>query len=46
MAQIKVGFGTIVSDIAFTVLIGIEGTWVYINLRIEFLYGDSESSCL
>ena len=40
MAEIQVGFGPIIRDLALSVLIWIEGAWIDIDIWIELLNGD------
>lgn len=40
MAEIQVGFGPIICDVALSVLIWIEGAWIDIDIWIELLNSD------
>ena len=44
MSQVKVGFGPVISDKNFTVLVGTHGTRVYVEIRVKFLKKHSEAS--
>ena len=44
MAEVEVGFGSIVCDKDFAVLIGTHGAWVHIQVRVTFLDGDFEAA--
>ena len=46
VSKVEVCLHTVDSHIAFAVLIGIERTWVDVDVRIEFLDGDVVASCL
>ena len=45
MSKVKVGFGTILGNIYFAVLVGTHGTGVNVNIRIQLLCGNLESTC-
>ena len=45
MSKVKVGFGTVLGNIHFTVLIGAHGTGINVNIRIQLLCGNLESTC-
>jgi hypothetical protein len=40
VTEVKVGLGAIFRDIALTVLVRVQGSGVYIDIRVEFLNGD------
>ena len=40
MPQVQIRFGSIVSDITFTMFIGIERTGINVDIRVELLNGD------
>ena len=40
MTQVEIGFKTILRHIALAVLIGIQRTWIYVDVRVELLDGD------
>ena len=44
MAQVKVGFCTILSDIDFTMLVGAHGAGVYIDIGVKLLRGHFQTS--
>ncbi len=46
VSEVEVGLRAVVGHIAFAVLIGVEGTRVYVYVWVEFLNGHSESACL
>jgi hypothetical protein len=46
MAQVKVGLRTIVGNKAFTVLIGVKSSGIYIYVGIQLLNSNRVSSCL
>ena len=46
MSKVKVGLGTILGDIALSVLIRIQCTGVDVDIWIEFLDCDPEAACL
>ena len=46
MAQIEIRLATVVRDVAFTMLIGIQCTGIYIDVRIHLLDGHLITSCL
>ena len=39
MAQVQIGFSTIIGHITFTMFIGIQGAWIHIDIWIQFLNG-------
>ena len=45
VAQIEIGFGTVVGHIHFPVFVGVHGAGIHIDVGIQFLYGDVESAC-
>lgn len=46
MAQVQVGLGAVFRDVAFAVLVRVQRAGVYVNVRVEFLYGDSQPASL
>ena len=46
VAQVEVGFGSVLGYIAFPVFVWIEGSGVDVDVGVEFLDGDSEASGL
>ncbi len=46
MSEVQVGFVPIIGDIAFAVLVGIEGAWVNVDVGVELLYRDAVATCL
>ncbi len=46
VAEIQVGLRPVLGDITFPVLIGVHGTGVHVDVRIEFLDGDPKASGL
>src|SRR5690606_10113836 len=44
--EVEVSFGSVIRDIAFAVFVGIEGAGVNVDVRIEFLDGNLETSGL
>ena len=44
--QIQVGFCTIFRNVTLPMLIGVEGTWIYIDIGIKFLNGHLETTGL
>ena len=39
MTKVQIGFGTIVGNITFPMLIRIKGSWIYVDVGVQFLYG-------
>ena len=46
VSKIQVGFVPVIGDIAFAVLVGIEGAWVNVDVGVELLYRDAVATCL
>jgi hypothetical protein len=46
VAQVEVGFGAVIGDITFAMLVGIERAGVDVNIGVEFLDGNSKASGL
>ena len=46
VAQVEVGFCAVLSHIAFAVFVGIEGSWIDVDVGVEFLDGYPEAPCL
>jgi hypothetical protein len=46
MAQVKIGFGTVICNITFSVLIWVQRSRIHVDIRIEFLNGDFEPPAL
>lgn len=46
VAQVQVGFGTIVGNIAFPVFVGVKRTRVDVDVGVEFLDGDGKTAGL
>src|SRR5690606_28485179 len=46
VAQIKIGFGTVIGNVTFAMFVWIQGSRVYINVWIQFLDGNAVSSGL
>jgi hypothetical protein len=44
MTDIEIGLGAIIGDKDFTVLEWVHGAWIYIEIRIELLHGDSNTT--
>ena len=44
MAHIQIGFGTVVGDVHLAVLKRVHGAWIHIDIRIQLLKGDGQSS--
>ena len=46
MSQIQICFRAVIGDEDFSVLNGVHGAWVDVDVRIEFLHGDMVASGL
>ena len=46
VSQVKVGFKTVGCYVALAVLVGVQRTWVDVNVRVEFLYSHFVAACL
>ena len=46
MSEVEVGFGSVLGDVDLAVLIGAHGAWVDVDVGIELLSGDLETSRL
>ena len=46
VSQVKVGLGTVFSDITLAVLVWVERTRINIDIRVEFLDGYLQTPCL
>ena len=46
VTEVEVGFGAVVGDVAFAVLIGVERPRVDVEIRVELLDGHAETACL
>ncbi len=46
VAQIEVGFGSVFSNIAFTMLIRVEGAGIDVDVGVKFLNGHPQSARL
>ena len=46
VSQVEVGLETVLRHVALTVLVGVQCTWVDIDIRVEFLDGDLVAACL
>jgi|GEM_PF-3859501 len=46
VAQVKVCFGSVFGHVAFSVLIGIERSGIYVYVGVKFLDSDAQASCL
>ena len=39
MSKIQIGFGAVIGHEYLTMLYGVHGTWVNVDIRVEFLHG-------
>lgn len=44
MTEVKIGFTAIPEDVDLTMLEGVHGAWVNVQVGVEFLEGDSETA--
>ena len=46
MSKVKVSFSTVICDENFSVLDWVHGSWIDVDVRVEFLNGDFVASVL
>ena len=46
MPQVEVSFHTVHRHVALAVLVGVQRSWVDVDIRVEFLNSDLEATCL
>ena len=45
MSKVQISFSTVISDKNFTVLDWVHGSWIDVDVRVEFLHGNFVSAC-
>ena len=45
MSKVKVSFSTVICDENFSVLDWVHGSWIDVDVRVEFLHGNFVSTC-
>ena len=46
VTQVEVGLKAVLRDVAFTVFVGVQRTWIDVDVRVELLDGDLKTASL